>query len=586
MKFLRGEIKSMLKNSYIRKLKYLSMTFAAFMLSQSVALASGSINISYDIDKNTAKITGSAEEGIKYAALEILKKDKTENDVLYSDTAELGNVILHADQVEVKEGKFEFLFTLPPESETYNYVARVSFGKLENGILAYVSYSDFSDALEYINSREVSSGELMYGAIENAKEFFGIDVLSFDLLTKSEKISIGEKVLAKRDSLPDKKFLDSFSFLESFNPAFLIEMINHYSDKNSDFDAEKLIWNNQSILEFSELSAYKTFEDLEKDVQRDVINSVCEKSDYEEIEEIQDEFSFETINYALYEAKGYDIVYDILKQNKDFLDISLSDYNDLSSKSSVDKNMIGEKFSSKEEIKEKFESLVEKALNKENGSSSGGSGGSGGGGSKKNTNTLNPVLGNNSVPEQKEVFSDLKNTEWAKESILNLHQRGIINGKRDGIFAPNDLVTREEFVKMLVIMLDCVNSDAECEFSDVLAGAWYYSYVASGVENGLIKGVSEDRFGAGQNISRQDIAVLTSRAADFLGLTLSGTKETAFNDFNEISEYAKESVIAISGAGIVNGTGSGSFEPKRGATRAEAAKILYEFSKLMQKGEQ
>ncbi len=575
----------MLRNSYGRKLKCLSATFAALVLSQSIALASGGISISYDIDKNTAKITGNAEVGVKYAALEILKKDKTEDDVLYSDVSELGTVILHADQVEIKDGNFEFLFTLPSESETYNYVARVSFGSVENGILAYVSYSDFTKALEYINSGEVNNKNLMYEAIENAKEYFGINVKDFDLLKKAEKQRIAEKVLADRDALTDKRFSDSESFLESFNPVFLIEMINHCSDENSDFDAEKLIWNNQNTLKFSETLAYETFEALGEDVKTEIVNSVCEKNDYESIVDIQDEFSFQTVNYALYKAKGYDVVSDILKNNKEFLGISFSDYNNLSSKSSVDKNMIGEKFSSKEEIKEKFDSLVDKASDKQSSGDSGSSGGSGGGGSKKNTNTLNPALGNSTVTEQKEVFLDLKNTEWAKESILSLHKRGIINGKQEGIFAPNDLVTREEFVKMLIIMLDCVNSEADCEFSDVLPGTWYYLYVASGVECGLIKGISPENFGTGQNISRQDIAVLTSRAADFLGIMLTNTKQTVFNDFDGISEYAKESVLAISGAGIVNGTGSGNFEPKRGTTRAEAAKILYEFSKLMQKGE-
>ena len=148
------------------------------------------------------------------------------------------------------------------------------------------------------------------------------------------------------------------------------------------------------------------------------------------------------------------------------------------------------------------------------------------------------------------------------------------------MFAPSDMVRREEFVKMLVATLDCVDVNAKCDFDDVKDDSWFYEYVASGVNLGLISGISENEFGTGRNISRQDIAVLINRAASFKGIVLSNRKNVEFGDYANISDYAKDSVMAIAGAGIVNGTGSGDFEPTRGATRAEAAKILYEFIKL------
>lgn len=540
-----------------------------------------SLNIKYNLDENRATVSGVADDDIKYAALEILKKDKNEDDVFYADEENLGAVIMHADQVMVKDdGSFEFLFTLPPESETYDYVARVSYGRVENGMLVYVSYSDFEASMEAINSPRTDNADKMYEAIENAKQYLGIDVQTFDKLTKQGKVNIAKKVLDERELKNDKKFLDSESFLEVFNPQFVIETVNHAGGEDKDFDIESVIWDNQEYFEFSSLLAYKTYEAQKDDVKKLITDGVCERDDYKTIEEIQDEFSFLTVNYALFKAEGYDVVEEILEQNKKFLGISMSDYNELSSKSSVNKKMTGVKFSSVGDIKETFEKLVSDAGKK---GTTGGSGSSGGGSgsSGKGSGAANLILGDTLPVAKTEVFYDLSNVQWAKESISGLFEKGIVSGKTEGKFAPSDFVTREEFAKMLTLVLGCVDNSAECSFSDVLPGAWYYSYVASGVKTGLIKGVSEESFGTGKNISRQDIAVLINRAASFAGITLGNTKATEFLDFKDVADYAKEAVLAISGAGLVNGTGEGEFEPNRGATRAETAKILYGFLKLI-----
>ncbi len=568
-------VKSLLKTSFI------TLAVSTILIYGMQSATAQSLNIKYNVDENKATVSGVADNGVKYAALEILKKDKDEDDVLYADEENLGTVIIHADQVKVNDDKsFEFLFTLPPESETYDYVARVSYGHVKNGILMYVSHSDFKAAMEAINSSLVDTADKMYGAIENSKKYLGIDVLSFDKLTKTEKLNISQKVLDERNFKNGGNFEDSENFSDAFNPYFVIEMVNHAGGDDKDFDVITVIWNNQEYFEFSSLSAYKTYEKQKDDVKKLIINGVCERDDYKTIEEIQDEFSFLTVNYALYKADGYDVVEEVLEQNKKFLGISMSDYNDLSSKSSVNKKMTGRRFSSVSDIKETFEKLVIDAGKK---GSSGGSGGSGGGSgsSGKGSGNANLILGDTVPKVNKEVFYDLDGVQWAKESILGLYDKGVVSGKSDGTFAPYDFITREEFAKMLTLVLGCADNNAVCHFSDVLPGAWYYSYVASGVNAGLIKGVSEENFGTGEHISRQDIAVLINRGAIFAGITFGNTKLTDFSDFKDVSDYAKEAVSAISGAGLVNGTDEGNFEPKRGATRAETAKILYGFLKLI-----
>ena len=78
----------------------------------------------------------------------------------------------------------------------------------------------------------------------------------------------------------------------------------------------------------------------------------------------------------------------------------------------------------------------------------------------------------------------------------------------------------------------------------------------------------------GYELSRQDIAVMLARVLD-----KTEPSDEAFGDDAEISDYAKDAVYTLKNLGILNGTGDGSFEPKRAVTRAECAKIVYELIK-------
>ncbi|HHV99353.1 MAG TPA: S-layer homology domain-containing protein [Clostridiaceae bacterium] len=178
--------------------------------------------------------------------------------------------------------------------------------------------------------------------------------------------------------------------------------------------------------------------------------------------------------------------------------------------------------------------------------------------------------------ETKVTFSDISNVKWAKETIEYLAARGIISGPGDGTFRPSDKVTRAEFIKMLMIALELEDEEAECTFSDVKAGAWYYKPIAAAEKLGIVKGKGDGTFGVNDEILRQDMAVMIYRTAQLLGIDLGDDVNVEpFTDEAEISGYAKEAVTAIQKAGIINGIGDGRFAPKNNATRAEAAVIIY-----------
>jgi|GEM_PF-1899442 len=173
-------------------------------------------------------------------------------------------------------------------------------------------------------------------------------------------------------------------------------------------------------------------------------------------------------------------------------------------------------------------------------------------------------------------FTDLDSVSWAKPAIVEFAANGWVNGKSEGIFSPNDRITREEFVKMAVNVFGFYDADAQCGFADTLDSAWYYDYVASAASKGIINGISDTEFGIGSTITRQDMAVIIYRIAGLCGLQLTEDGEyIPFADEIYISEYAFEAVRELSKSGIINGTDNNSFLPTGLATRAEAVKMLY-----------
>lgn len=180
-------------------------------------------------------------------------------------------------------------------------------------------------------------------------------------------------------------------------------------------------------------------------------------------------------------------------------------------------------------------------------------------------------------PETTKVeFSDVAADHWAATAIEYLAGKGVVSGKGDGKFYPDDLVTREEFTKIMVEAFRLHNKDAKADFADVAPERWSYSYIASALEAGLITGVSETEFAPAAYISRQDMAVIIYRAAKLLGVNLSGN--ATFADSAAIASYAKEAVAKLAGAGIINGVENNRFAPTELVTRAQAAKIVYELA--------
>ena len=221
------------------------------------------------------------------------------------------------------------------------------------------------------------------------------------------------------------------------------------------------------------------------------------------------------------------------------------------------------------------------------GSSSTGGGG-GGGGSKSSFGSSPVITPGASLPtggtavDAAVVFGDISGCEWARTAIAMLTAKGSIGGKAEGIFAPDDSITREEFIKIIMLTFDYGVSDSATNFDDAPAGAWYTPYISRAVGSGIVSGISDTYFGTGSNVTRQDAAVLlyrvmTDKKANF---TENG-EYIEFVDGGTIADYAAEAVEKLTKSGIVNGTDGNRFLPCGSCTRAEAAKLIYEVYSFM-----
>lgn len=181
--------------------------------------------------------------------------------------------------------------------------------------------------------------------------------------------------------------------------------------------------------------------------------------------------------------------------------------------------------------------------------------------------------------ESNSDYLDMQGYEWAEEAVSELSKLGVINGTGDGCFAPGNYISREEFIKMAVVLLGSYDSSAECEFADVKKDDWFYPYVASAVKAGICEG-NGGGFGAGEKITRQDLTTVLGRALASYG-TVFTASDDSFTDKDSISGYAREYVDGFKALGLISGMPDGSFMPIQNATRAESAVIIYNVYKFM-----
>ena len=168
-------------------------------------------------------------------------------------------------------------------------------------------------------------------------------------------------------------------------------------------------------------------------------------------------------------------------------------------------------------------------------------------------------------------FSDVSTDDWFYQNVMDAVAAGIVSGRGDGTFGPNDRITRRDFAIMVSkLLLDGEDAPeaTTTPFSDVSADDYALNAIAYCAENGIISGF-DGEFRPSDNITRQEAASVMKNA-----LELTGTTSELFADDAAIVTWAKANVYACKAAGVFNGDDNNNFNPTSTLTRAEAASIM------------
>lgn len=192
-----------------------------------------------------------------------------------------------------------------------------------------------------------------------------------------------------------------------------------------------------------------------------------------------------------------------------------------------------------------------------------------------NSNIYSTNNNNYSIKENKIYFSDV-NEHWAKDSIEFVTARELFSGTGEGVFSPDTYMTRGMLVTVLGRLWGVdINKSYQCGFVDVNNDAYYCKYIAWAAQNNIVKGTGDNTFSPDQPIKREELAAIIDRYVSFSGLELTLVREYSdFDDNDKISDWAKDGIIKLYKAGIINGKPGNVFEPQGMATRAEVASII------------
>ena len=184
------------------------------------------------------------------------------------------------------------------------------------------------------------------------------------------------------------------------------------------------------------------------------------------------------------------------------------------------------------------------------------------------------------------AFVDVVAGQWFYEYVNDLTKRGLLSGtyNNDGTysFRPESSISRAEFVTLLARASGLNMSSYDySSFSDVPLSNWACTYVTWAYVNGIVTG-SGTLFRPDDNVTRQEMAVILTRFNNYLKKSMDmEITPITFADDASIASWARNSVIMMQKAGIINGIlnkdGSYSFYPEDNATRAQAAKVVSVF---------
>lgn len=222
------------------------------------------------------------------------------------------------------------------------------------------------------------------------------------------------------------------------------------------------------------------------------------------------------------------------------------------------------------------DTVIEEPDDSQGGSSGGSSGGGGSDSSGENQDD------NQNDTTGVDKYTDIKESDWYYDAVKYVVENDLFYGVSNTIFAPNDNMTRAMFATV-IYRLEGLNktlpTNYGSSFKDVSANTWYTNGIGWASENQIVKGIGNDLFAPNVSISREQMAAMLYRYADYCGYDMNVSDQTLnFVDMAYVDDYA---LVAIQWAyenGLIKGKENNLLDPDGLATRAEVAAMLQRFA--------
>ena len=167
-------------------------------------------------------------------------------------------------------------------------------------------------------------------------------------------------------------------------------------------------------------------------------------------------------------------------------------------------------------------------------------------------------------------FSDVDAGNWYADAVEYVRDNGLMSGTSDTAFNPEGTMTRAMLAQALYRAAGSPAVSGSDSFTDTQEGAWYADAVLWASQQGVVSGYGDGLFGAGDPVTREQIAVILWRDAG----SPSAEVGQDFTDESAISTYAGQAVDWARANGIVSGADGNRFLPQNNATRAQIAVML------------
>lgn len=177
-------------------------------------------------------------------------------------------------------------------------------------------------------------------------------------------------------------------------------------------------------------------------------------------------------------------------------------------------------------------------------------------------------------------FADIDCTAWYHDGVHYCIENGLMKGYDNGSFGTDNNISRSQFVTILWRIEGSPVVNYAMQFADVPAEAWFTEAVRWAVSNNIVSGYDDTAFGPNDTITREQLAVILYRYAQFKGNDVSVGEDTNILDFDDarsISSYAVSALQWACGSGIITGTANTVLNPAGAASRTQAACMMQRF---------